>query len=150
MSTIGSAEVAPPISDRMLWPGAASPFQKEPIHAALEALPYAHAIALAAPSVINHMMPASDDGQVTGRWRDWFRVERVKFQISLFSHYICKIFYFTGSRISGNLGSFHSQETDHFFRYHVYILWYLLYSVAKSTSKLRLISSISECVRCSL
>ncbi|KAM9677262.1 centrosomal protein of 192 kDa isoform 3-T4 [Dama dama] len=39
-------------------------FSKEPIHAALRALPYAHAIAqLAAPSVINHMMPASDDGQ---------------------------------------------------------------------------------------
>ncbi|XP_059975534.1 centrosomal protein of 192 kDa isoform X12 [Mesoplodon densirostris] len=39
-------------------------FSKEPIHAALKAVPYAHAIAqLAAPSVINHMMPASDDGQ---------------------------------------------------------------------------------------
>ncbi|XP_068849763.1 centrosomal protein of 192 kDa [Capricornis sumatraensis] len=39
-------------------------FSKEPIHAAMRALPYAHAIAqLAAPSVINHMMPASDDGQ---------------------------------------------------------------------------------------
>ncbi|XP_026944430.1 centrosomal protein of 192 kDa isoform X1 [Sagmatias obliquidens] len=39
-------------------------FSKEPIHTALKAVPYAHAIAqLAAPSVINHLMPASDDGQ---------------------------------------------------------------------------------------
>ncbi|XP_057555757.1 centrosomal protein of 192 kDa isoform X3 [Hippopotamus amphibius kiboko] len=39
-------------------------FSKEPIHAALKAVPHAHAIAqLAAPSVINHTMPASDDGQ---------------------------------------------------------------------------------------
>ncbi|XP_036923535.1 centrosomal protein of 192 kDa [Sturnira hondurensis] len=39
-------------------------FSKEPIHVPREALPYADMIAyLAAPSVINHMMPASYDGQ---------------------------------------------------------------------------------------
>ncbi|XP_047647424.1 centrosomal protein of 192 kDa [Phacochoerus africanus] len=39
-------------------------FSKEPIHAALKVLPYADVVAqLTAPSVINHMMPASSDGQ---------------------------------------------------------------------------------------
>ncbi|XP_058548777.1 centrosomal protein of 192 kDa isoform X1 [Neofelis nebulosa] len=39
-------------------------FSKAPIHASLKAAPYADMIAqLAAPSVVNHMMPASYDGQ---------------------------------------------------------------------------------------
>ncbi|KAK1337628.1 hypothetical protein QTO34_002261 [Cnephaeus nilssonii] len=39
-------------------------FSKEPVHASVRAAPYADVIAqLAAPSVINHMMPASYDGQ---------------------------------------------------------------------------------------
>lgn len=39
-------------------------FSKEPIHPALKVLPYADVVAqLTAPSVINHMMPASSDGQ---------------------------------------------------------------------------------------
>lgn len=39
-------------------------FSKEPVHASVRASPYADVIAqLAAPSVINHMMPASYDGQ---------------------------------------------------------------------------------------
>ncbi|XP_054579618.1 centrosomal protein of 192 kDa [Eptesicus fuscus] len=39
-------------------------FSKEPVHASMRAAPYADVIAqLAAPSVINHMMPASYDGQ---------------------------------------------------------------------------------------
>lgn len=39
-------------------------FSKEPVHASMNAAPYADVIAqLAAPSVINHMMPASYDGQ---------------------------------------------------------------------------------------
>ncbi|XP_058412722.1 centrosomal protein of 192 kDa isoform X5 [Diceros bicornis minor] len=39
-------------------------FSKEPVHASVKAAPYADVIAqLAAPSVINHMMPASYDGQ---------------------------------------------------------------------------------------
>ncbi|XP_036177012.1 centrosomal protein of 192 kDa isoform X7 [Myotis myotis] len=39
-------------------------FSKEPVRASMRAAPYADAIAqLAAPSVINHMMPASYDGQ---------------------------------------------------------------------------------------
>ncbi|XP_034869725.1 centrosomal protein of 192 kDa isoform X4 [Mirounga leonina] len=39
-------------------------FSKAPVHASLKAAPYADVIAqLAAPSVVNHMMPASYDGQ---------------------------------------------------------------------------------------
>lgn len=44
-------------------------FSKEPVHASVQAAPYADVIAqLAAPSVINHMMPASYHGQVS--WMD--------------------------------------------------------------------------------
>lgn len=67
--TVGFTETDSSISEQNAIAWRCFTFSKAPIHASLKAAPYADMIAqLAAPSVVNHMMPASYDGQVS--WVD--------------------------------------------------------------------------------
>lgn len=67
--TIGFTETDFSVSEQNAIAWRCFTFSKEPVHASMTAAPYADVIAqLAAPSVINHMMPASYPGQVS--WMD--------------------------------------------------------------------------------
>lgn len=76
--TIGFTETASSASEQNAIAWRCFTFSKEAVHAAMKIAPYADMIAqLAAPSVINHMMPASYDGQVSQMgWKTGLELKR--------------------------------------------------------------------------